>query len=53
MITHYNRVLHGHDHVDHFSLVRYAHENLFSPTHNHYRKKYDWHTLKRAPKLYH
>ncbi|TPG68508.1 isochorismatase family protein [Brevibacillus laterosporus] len=37
MINHHNEILHGHYNVDHFSLVRNAHEDLFTPPHNSYR----------------
>jgi len=37
IIQHHNRVLHGHDNVDHFSLVRKAEDDLFNPIHNQYR----------------
>ena len=37
IIQHHNKVLHGHYNVDHFSLVRNANEELFSPEHDQYR----------------
>ena len=37
IIGHHNKILHGHDNVDNFSLVRNSHEDLFNPTHNNYR----------------
>ncbi|MFD1863022.1 cysteine hydrolase family protein [Planococcus chinensis] len=37
IIKHHNRALHGHDNVEHFSLVRNAEEDLFQPTHDDYR----------------
>lgn len=37
IILHHNRILHGHYNVDHFSMVRNAEEDLFTPTHNNYR----------------
>ena len=37
IIKHHNRTLHGHDNVEHFSLVRNAEEDLFCPTHDSYR----------------
>lgn len=37
IINHHNKILHGHDNVDHFSMVRNSDEDLFVPTHNDYR----------------
>ena len=37
IIQHHNRILHGHYNVDNFSLVRNSDEDLFAPTHDHYR----------------
>ncbi|WP_409305579.1 cysteine hydrolase family protein [Peribacillus sp. SCS-155] len=37
IIMHHNSILHGHDNVDNFSLVRNSNEELFQPTHNNYR----------------
>ncbi|MCO7125409.1 cysteine hydrolase [Sporolactobacillus shoreicorticis] len=37
IINHHNRVLHGYDNDDHFSLVRSADEDLFHPIHDKYR----------------
>ncbi len=37
IIQHHNRVLHGHDNVDYFSLVRNSDDDLFQPIHNNYR----------------
>lgn len=37
IIKHHNRTLHGHDNVEHFSVVRYSEEDLFRPTHDSYR----------------
>jgi nicotinamidase-related amidase len=37
IIDHHNKILHGHYNVDHFSMVRNADEDLFSPIHNNYR----------------
>ncbi|WP_285767471.1 isochorismatase family protein [Peribacillus sp. SI8-4] len=37
IILHHNEILHGHYNVDHFSIVRKAHEELFTPIHNDYR----------------
>ncbi|WP_075618585.1 cysteine hydrolase family protein [Paenisporosarcina indica] len=37
IIKHHNRTLHGHYNVEHFSVVRNAEEDLFSPTHDSYR----------------
>ncbi|MBO2536780.1 isochorismatase family protein [Rummeliibacillus suwonensis] len=37
IIQHHNETLHGHYNVDHFSIVRNADEDLFTPTHNTYR----------------
>lgn len=37
IIQHHNRVLHGHDNVDNFALVRNSDDDLFQPTHNNYR----------------
>lgn len=37
IIKHHNRTLHGHYNVDHFSVVRNAKEDLFTPTHDSYR----------------
>lgn len=37
IIRHHNRVLHGYDNDDHFSLVRNTDEDLFQPTHDNYR----------------
>lgn len=38
IIAHHNRALHGHDNVDHFSLVRNSSEDIFVPIHNNYRE---------------
>ncbi|MGO5013947.1 isochorismatase family protein [Niallia sp. Sow4_A1] len=37
IIQHHNKILHGHYNVDHFSIVREAEEDLFSPMHDSYR----------------
>ncbi|MGV3465887.1 MAG: cysteine hydrolase family protein [Heyndrickxia sp.] len=37
IIRHHNKILHGHDNVIHFSMVRKAEEDLFHPLHNNYR----------------
>jgi len=37
IISHHNRILHGHYNVDHFSVVRKTGEDLFQPIHNQYR----------------
>lgn len=37
IIQHHNRILHGHYNVDHFSIVREAGEDLFTPMHDSYR----------------
>jgi len=37
IIQHHNRILHGHDNVAHFSLVRNTSDDLFNPIHNNYR----------------
>ncbi|NBI29952.1 isochorismatase family protein [Chengkuizengella sp. YPA3-1-1] len=37
IIHHHNEILHGHYNIDHFSLVRSAQEDLFTPTHDRYR----------------
>ncbi|CDO04679.1 Isochorismatase family protein [Oceanobacillus picturae] len=37
IIKHHNETLHGHYNVEHFSVVRDAEEDLFSPTHDSYR----------------
>lgn len=37
IINHHNRTLHGHYNVDHFSVVRNADEDLFTPIHDNYR----------------
>ncbi|EOR23386.1 isochorismatase [Niallia nealsonii AAU1] len=37
IIEHHNKILHGHYNVDHFSIIREAAEDLFTPTHNSYR----------------
>ncbi|NDI36100.1 isochorismatase family protein [Chengkuizengella sediminis] len=37
IINHHNEILHGHDNMDHFSVVRSAQEDLFDPTHDNYR----------------
>lgn len=37
IINHHNKILHGHYNVEHFSVVRSAHEDLFQPTHDTYR----------------
>ncbi|RDI45544.1 cysteine hydrolase family protein [Falsibacillus pallidus] len=37
IIQHHNKVLHGHYNVDHFSMVRNAEEDVFSPLHDNYR----------------
>ncbi|HEO8418782.1 cysteine hydrolase family protein [Niallia sp. FSL W8-0635] len=37
IIQHHNKILHGHYNVDHFSIVREAVEDLFTPTHDSYR----------------
>jgi nicotinamidase-related amidase len=37
VIDHHNKILHGHYNVDHFSVVRNADEDVFTPIHNNYR----------------
>ncbi|HEU5141228.1 MAG TPA: cysteine hydrolase family protein [Bacillales bacterium] len=37
IISHHNEILHGHDNVYHFSMVRKAQEDLFQPMHDQYR----------------
>jgi nicotinamidase-related amidase len=37
IIKHHNSTLHGHDNVEHFSVVRNSEEDLFLPTHDSYR----------------
>ncbi len=37
IINHHNRTLHGHDNVEHFSVVRSSEEDLFSPIHDDHR----------------
>jgi nicotinamidase-related amidase len=37
IIKHHNSTLHGHDNVEHFSVVRYSEEDLFRPTHDSHR----------------
>ncbi|GHI00337.1 cysteine hydrolase family protein [Neobacillus kokaensis] len=37
IIKHHNKTLHGHYNVEHFSVVRFAEEDLFHPTHDSYR----------------
>lgn len=37
IISHHNKILHGHYNVDHFSVVRDTNEDLFNPIHNNYR----------------
>ncbi|MDM5317451.1 cysteine hydrolase family protein [Fictibacillus sp. b24] len=37
IISHHNKILHGHYNVDHFSAVRNTTEDLFQPIHDHYR----------------
>lgn len=37
IINHHNKILHGHDNVDHFSVVRNSNNDLFKPIHNNYR----------------
>ncbi|AIQ69598.1 cysteine hydrolase family protein [Paenibacillus graminis] len=37
IIRHHNSTLHGHDNVEHFSMVRGSEEDLFRPTHDSYR----------------
>ncbi|TDL31278.1 cysteine hydrolase [Jeotgalibacillus sp. S-D1] len=37
VISHHNKILHGHYNVDHFSVVRTVDEDLFEPIHNNYR----------------
>ncbi|MGD6896691.1 cysteine hydrolase family protein [Bacillus infantis] len=37
IIKHHNRTLHGHYNVEHFSVVRDAEEELFSPIHDSHR----------------
>ncbi|EIT87369.1 hypothetical protein A374_00305 [Fictibacillus macauensis ZFHKF-1] len=37
IIAHHNKTLHGHYNVDHFAIVRKAAEDVFTPTHDHYR----------------
>lgn len=34
IIEHHNKILHGYYNVDHFSIVREAAEDLFTPTHD-------------------
>lgn len=37
VISHHNKILHGHYNVDHFSVVRNVGEDLFEPIHDNYR----------------
>ncbi|MQR97234.1 cysteine hydrolase family protein [Fictibacillus phosphorivorans] len=37
IISHHNKILHGHYNVDHFSVVRKTDEDLFNPIHDQYR----------------
>ncbi|MBH0155137.1 cysteine hydrolase [Fictibacillus sp. 5RED26] len=37
IVSHHNKVLHGHYNVDHFSVVRKTEEDLFNPIHDNYR----------------
>ncbi|UTR13121.1 isochorismatase family protein [Salipaludibacillus sp. LMS25] len=37
IIQHHNDILHGHYNVDHFSVVRNSHDELFTPIHHRYR----------------
>jgi nicotinamidase-related amidase len=37
IISHHNKILHGHYNVDNFSVVRNSDEDLFTPIHNNYR----------------
>jgi nicotinamidase-related amidase len=37
IIQHHNTILHGHDNLDNFSLVRISTDDLFNPIHNKYR----------------
>lgn len=37
IISHHNKILHGHYNVDNFSVVRTTEEDLFQPNHNTYR----------------
>ncbi|GGH77883.1 nicotinamidase-related amidase [Pullulanibacillus pueri] len=37
IINHHNDILHGHDNIYHFSMVRKAREEVFQPIHNDYR----------------
>ncbi|MDY0395682.1 cysteine hydrolase family protein [Virgibacillus halophilus] len=37
IIRHHNKTLHGHYNVEHFSIVRQAEEDVFTPTHDSYR----------------
>jgi nicotinamidase-related amidase len=37
IIRHHNAILHGHDNVDNFSIVRNTNEDLFLPIHDQYR----------------
>ncbi|WP_408010063.1 isochorismatase family protein [Pseudalkalibacillus sp. A8] len=37
IIKHHNETLHGHNNIEHFSIVRNAEEDLFHPTHDSYR----------------
>lgn len=37
IVSHHNKILHGHYNVDHFSVVRKTEEDLFNPIHNNYR----------------
>lgn len=37
IIAHHNQALHGHDNIEHFSLVRNSSDDIFIFTHNNYR----------------
>ncbi len=37
IISHHNKILHGHYNVDHFSVVRTTQEDLFQPIHDNHR----------------
>ncbi|WP_137790302.1 cysteine hydrolase family protein [Bacillus sp. E(2018)] len=39
IVSHHNKVLHGHYNVDHFSVVRKTDEDLFTPIHDNYRSE--------------
>jgi nicotinamidase-related amidase len=39
IVSHHNKVLHGHYNVDHFSVVRKTDEDLFAPIHDNYRSE--------------